>query len=375
MKLFTKKTLAILLSALIVLGSVSIAALAAPAGKITATTTFYDADNNTAEKVYAKPGDTVKAVVSVTSDFNVGSMAFEYQYDSKMFTPDFTKSAAASQGYELIPAAGSEMTGFYTDGATTAPGGNPADCGTLYFSVQKFKVQQYADAPAFEVYFTINSDVPVDEEGNMIVMPNSTRNGDNDDYPTEADYVTNDAVVGTNQPLTVDDFLPAEDYELTVESTSNVVVVKGSVKYDPNGGTIDGSADPVTVDGYYGAAITENEKKPADITPTAPSGSEFKGWGAAADATTPLTDTELAAITNAKAGEETTLYAIYEALPVSITFDVDGGNPISVDSYFAASHIHGRIAIHHDAGTSTGYLATGNIDCASCCVDATVSTA
>ncbi len=330
MKLFTKKTLAILLSALIVMSSISIAVMAEDEGTITTQTTFYNGEE-TGEKVYAKPGDVVKAVVAITSTFRVGSMAFEYKYDSTMFEPDFTKSAALTQGqgYALIAEEGSNMSGYYTVG--------PDGDGTLYFAITDFGVKQYNNTPAFDVYFKVKSDVPLTEEGDMIIMPDSVKNGDDERLPTEADFITGTTAEvpdGTHPDIDAAYYLPATDYILKVNSTSNVVVVKGSVIYNPNGGTIDGAADPVTVDGYYGAAITENEKKPADITPTAPSGSEFKGWSTEVppatgeDTRTPLTDDELAAITNGKAGEEPTLYAIYELLPVTLTFDSQGGSNV-----------------------------------------------
>ncbi len=328
MKLFTKKTLAILLSALIVMGSISVAVFAAYEGTLTSTTKF---DNSTAEKVYVKPGDSVKAVVTLTSNFNAGSMAFEYQYDSDMFKLDvdsLTAHASITGAYNLVPSDGSEMVGYYIDGASVAPGGNPSGYDTVFVSVQKFKVQEYNNSPAFEIPFLVKDNVPLDKEGEMNVMPGSVRDGDNDDYPTQADYVTNDAVIGSTQPLSSGDFVPAEDYDLTVNSTSNKVVVKGSVKYDPNGGTIDGSGDAVTVDGYYGKPITENEKKPADITPEAPTGKTFIGWAKEDNATEKLSDDELAAITNAKEGEETVLYAVYDLLPVTLTFDSQGGSNV-----------------------------------------------
>ena len=325
MKLFTKKTLAILLSALIVMGSVSIAAFADPTGTFSTKTTFYNG-TETGEKVYAKPGDEVKAVVSLTSDFNAGSMAFEYQYDAKMFEPDFTKSSAVDYGYALIPAAGNtDIGGYYKQGNATAPSGTDfSETGTLYVSIDTFKVQQYSDTPAFEVYFKVKSDVPVDEEGEMTVMPGTTMNGDDDTLPTEVDYITDDSLVGTTQPVPASSYLPASDYGLTVNSESNKVVVKGSVTYDPNEGNFSGSTAPVVSYGYYGAPITDNTDKPADPTKD---GSTFKGWGEDPASTTPLTEAELAAIVNDKDGEKT-LYAIYELDDVSITFNTDGGSAI-----------------------------------------------
>ncbi len=212
MKLFTKKTLAILLSALIVMSSISIAVMAEDEGTITTQTTFYNGEE-TGETVYAKPGDVVKAVVAITSTFRVGSMAFEYKYDSTMFEPDFTKSAALTQGqgYALIAEEGSNMSGYYTVG--------PDGDGTLYFAITDFGVKQYNNTPAFDVYFKVKSDVPLTEEGDMIIMPDSVKNGDDERLPTEADFITGTTAEvpdGTHPDIDAAYYLPATDYILKV---------------------------------------------------------------------------------------------------------------------------------------------------------------
>lgn len=86
-----------------------------------------------------------------------------------------------------------------------------------------------------------------------------------------------------------------------------------TVTYDVNGGT--GSIDPVTVDS--GTEITLNDG--STITP--PTNKEFIGW---CEATTP---TEQKPLLTGKytVTKNVTLYAIYELLKVTLTYDYNGG--------------------------------------------------
>ncbi len=336
MKLFTKKTLAILLSALIVMSTVSIISFADPVGKLTTQTVFYDADGNTADKVYAKKGDSVKATISLTSDFNVGTIALLFQFNSDMLELDTGRHTAVSgKEYNLI-SENSDVSGkFYEMGTGGYNLGNHdvtlgSGKDALYISVESFKVQKYSSSPMFTFWFKVKDSASIDDEGTMESSQDFTQTGSHKKRPNSVTYCEDSELGKTEGAVVTDNVYPSTEYDLIVSSTSNKVVLKGSAFFNPVGsdagtpveGTIEGATTPAEKNGFYGDNILASDIP----TPVAPAGYNFLGWST--DGSTVLDE---AGITAKQFGGEgasvtpTTFIAVYEKADIQVTYTLGAG--------------------------------------------------
>lgn len=282
MKLFTKKTLAIVLAALIALGSISVAVFAAgEKGTVTTNTVFYDSTGTT-PITHAKRGDSVVAKIYVTTDFVAAGLAFEFQYDSNMLELDTSKHTEQSTGRYSIISADTQLSGYFVDGTPNVPSGvDTTGLGTIYTRSTGYTTKQYTDANLYSFYFTVKSTVPVADIGTMIVMPNTNAIGD-ESLPTDVEYVLDAAnnTGKTQAQIVGGDYLVTADYNLTVVSTSENLGVSGKVTFHAGNGTTeypatfaDGSAKTEVV-GYNGESVTAADI-PADPTWA---GYDFVGW-------------------------------------------------------------------------------------------------
>ena len=280
MKLFTKKTLAILLSALIVMGTVSVLSFADPTGNLTTETVFYGgADQNfTAPVVFAKKNDIVKAVVKLTTDFPAGSIALLFQFNSNMFELDKTTHGASSKEHALISDDPDIVGSFFETGTggfslsgagiTLAPGKD-----ALFVSTSdSYRVQRYGGTSEFTFYFKVKDSVNLEEIGTMESDPSFTMDATHTTRPNNVAYC-DEEVLGNLAPIPVANRITAREYTLNVNSTSNQVVVAGKANFDPNGGTIEGSTAVKTInDGFFGDSIPQTSMPNV----VAPEGNTFK---------------------------------------------------------------------------------------------------
>lgn len=279
MKLFTKKTLAIVLSVLLAIGSFSLFAFAAEEGTASTNTVWYAADGTT-EITKAELGDSVVAKVYLTTDFSAADIAFLFQYDSNMLELDTSKYTAVSisgtPGYQAISEIGT-IEGYFIDGTNQVPSGtDTTGIGTYYFRTQGYTTKEYSEADgAFLVfYFTVKDTTPVSEIGTMKVMDGTLATEDDDTLPTNIAKVKDAYAEETYTQSTIDGskYYTLPDYDLTFTSTSNELTVNGEVTFNAGEGKLADDQSSVTVSGYY--------NKNVDNAPADPEwdGYDFEGW-------------------------------------------------------------------------------------------------
>ena len=278
MKLFTKKTLAIVLSVLLAIGSFSLFAFAAEEGTASTNTVWY-AEDGTTEITKAELGDSVAAKVYLTTDFSAANMAFLFQYDSNMLELDTSKYTAVSisgtPGYQAISEIGT-IEGYFIDGTNQVPSGtDTTGLGTYYFRTQGYTTKQYseADGALLVFYFTVKNSTPVDEIGTLKVMDGTLITEDQDDLPTNIGKVKDSfATESYTQDDVVGKLFQLPDYDLTFTSTSNELTVDGEVTFNAGEGKLADDQSSVTVSGYY--------NKNVDNAPADPEwdGYDFVGW-------------------------------------------------------------------------------------------------
>ncbi|MBR3621175.1 MAG: InlB B-repeat-containing protein, partial [Clostridia bacterium] len=350
MKLFTKKTLAILLSALIVMGTVSMLSFADTIGNLTPATVFYNADGSTADEIYAQKGEIVKATIKLTTDFPAGQMALLFRFNSNMFTFATEKYTSLGNGkYTLITedtqtggyiyqvASGSGEGGYNPSGITLGEGK-----GGVYISTNKYTVKKYNDSPEFTVYLKVkDSDtLAYTEEGTMETLEDFCASNSSPNKPNNVILFDDDNIIGETESSLTDEMLDdhawsSVQYTLKIlpggVSASNKVVLKGSVFFDPKGtvgadtvnGTIEGSTDAVEKNGFYGDNVSATDI-PASVV--APAGYTFKGWST--DGSTVLTEAQITAKQFGGDGATiapTTFKAVYDLADIEITYTLGDG--------------------------------------------------
>lgn len=219
-----KKFTAVLFILLILTGSVAVrAAVYDLSGTLSVNAVFYNADGKSADRLCVSDSDSIRADIHLSSDFPVGSMAFEFMYNSDMLEPD-TQTFSQEDGYQLI-LNNSELGGELCDGKKNIPAGMDTDgIGSFFIKITKFKAQRYDDYNAFSVYFRVKQGAPEGSESQFTIIPGTVMNPENDILPTEADYVINPDAVGKSSPLNWRDYIAAADYYLTVESSSGTLL-------------------------------------------------------------------------------------------------------------------------------------------------------
>ena len=219
-----RKLTALLLALIIAAGSCLVAfSVDYLTGTVTLNTVFYSSGDNTADIIYAKPEDKIRADVYFTSDFPVKSMAFLFQYNKNIFELDTENTELNGTMYSLTVNTADLGAGSFKNGNGLIPTGiNHDNLDTVIVRLTGPVFQQYNNVNAFSLYFKVKENAAEDEDTQLIVMPGTIMNPNNKYYPTEVSYITNPDVIGTTS-ANPGDYLAASQYLLTVNSSSNTV--------------------------------------------------------------------------------------------------------------------------------------------------------
>ena len=284
MKLFTKKTLAILLSALIVMGSISILSFAEETGEIDIKTEFYYGTDrsNAPAVVYAQKGDEVWAVVryNCQGNFYVASSTLLLTYNTDVLEFDPSGHTIDTDGDYVLKTVNSDMGGWFTtDYTKTQLNYDFTNKGVIYAVVTKFKVQKYENYDAFTFKFKVKNDVNLDDVGIFCTDKDFNSKIVNSNIPNPNNFVwaPESQADKTNSDYTVSECLSSKDYNLKINASNNKVVFKGAALFDPNGGKINGSTEAYEANGFYGTNIAETDI-PAATAITPPENKVFVGW-------------------------------------------------------------------------------------------------
>lgn len=223
--MFNPRKLTALLLALIIAAGSCFVAFSADylTGTVTLNTVFYASGDNTADIIYAKPEDKIRADVYFTSDFPVKSMAFLFQYNKNIFELDTENTELNGTMYSLTVNTADLGAGSFKNGNGLIPSGiNHDNLDTVIVRLTGPIFQQYNNVNAFSLYFKVKENAADDEDTQLIIMPGTIMNPNNRTYPTEVSYITNPDVIGTTS-ANPGDYLAASQYLLTVNSSSNTV--------------------------------------------------------------------------------------------------------------------------------------------------------
>ena len=297
-----RKLTAFLLALIIAAGGILIASADEYiTGTVSLNTVFYDADNNTADTLYLKPGDRIRADVYFTSGFPVKTMVFLLQYNSNMLELDTDGLTPANNMYELTVNTEELGAGSFKNGNSLIPSGITHDnLDTVLVRFASPVILQYDNVNAFTLRFKVKESAGDNESAQLIVMPGTIMNPNNKYYPTEVTYVTNtDRIGGTS--AYPGDYKAASEYLLTVESSSNTVTTADAPL--PPTHTVTFVAD--------GSVIDTVEFMEGDESISAPAVPDKTGYTGVWPAYT-LGDTDL------------TVTAVYTPIIYTATFVADG---------------------------------------------------
>ena len=316
LKTFAKKPLAILLAVVMVVGSISVLAMADYDEKVTVTlyTVFsvYDSDTDTYVKAddsvdgveYAAPGDKVKADVILNATYDpepgsteppvpcaVGSMGFNFYFDASIFELDSAKMSSSANFANMTyfkttsTVADMDFAGFESRGII--PQGGSAGLGGIYYKLKANGTFTPDDTVICSAYFIVKSTAEAVDVGEYKVYPGTTATG----YDPEHNDV--------NGNVELADGTSSEDYFLTVDSTSESLMFGGYIRCDAidgygyfPGATADDPEEAVRdFAGYYNTTVADNDPipNPTEKIADGATSSQYKflGWS-----------TELPAITD-----------------------------------------------------------------------------
>ncbi len=226
-----RKLTALLLALIIAAGSCLVAfSVDYLTGTVTLNTAFYDFGDNTADIIYAKHEDKIRADVYFTSDFPVKSMAFLFQYNKNIFELDTENAESSGNEFILTVNTSALGSGTYKDGQNLIPDTSKTEStGAVLVRLIRTTYIQYDNVNAFSLWFKVKETAGVDESGKLTIVPDSVMTPNNKYNHTEVTYITNPDLIGVNPneagtPIAKpQDYLSASQYLLTVNSSSNIV--------------------------------------------------------------------------------------------------------------------------------------------------------
>lgn len=354
MKLF-KKPLAVFVALMIALGSISCAVYAATAkdGELTSATLYYRENGDLAENGKVSPGETVKATVTLKTDFYAGTYILMYLYNKDVFEIADASGAELTINNDLL---GSKASGQYTSCKEITDTYDLDEdvndtYGSVVVTIKQNNIVKYDGEEVFSINLKVKDDAPVDGKGEFYLPVGALKSTKNYIYPTVVDQLIDEdmleAVEG-GATLNVDDALEEDDfsidnscfYNLTITDPQNYVTLDGTIKFDAGNGLIDNTANTFDAVGYYDTTIgSHSSTVETDKVASDPvwSGYKFDGWSTKkadgdqkvggvdyfyGDQSAILSDTDIAALKYKDGDDVVTLYAVYEKANATYTVNV-----------------------------------------------------